>query len=78
MMSQLFSSIRPNPRYVPGGTENFWVSSISESSGNEKVAEVKDAERKSTVANGRQKQELKLTKNNWGFLNNIMELKFNN
>ena len=63
---------------ITGGTENFWVSSISERSGNEKVAEVKDAERKSTVANGRQKQELKLTKNNWGFLNNIMELKFNN
>ena len=24
-------SIRPNPNYVPGGTENFWVSGSSDS-----------------------------------------------
>ena len=24
-------SVRPNPRYTPGGTENFWVSSTSSS-----------------------------------------------
>ena len=22
-------SVRPNPRYTPGGTENFWVSTTS-------------------------------------------------
>ena len=28
MFSTLFS-LRPNPRYVPGGTENFWVTANS-------------------------------------------------
>ena len=26
-------SVRPNPRYTPGGTENFWVSTTSWSGG---------------------------------------------
>ena len=30
MFSNMFS-IRPNPNYIPGGTENFWVSGSSES-----------------------------------------------
>ena len=28
LLSAMFS-LRPNPRYVPGGTENFWVSAAT-------------------------------------------------
>ena len=30
-------SLRPNPRYVPGGTENFWVSAATTASNNTEV-----------------------------------------
>ena len=84
-MISMLSSIRPNPRYVPGGTENFWISDQSGCENKVKMAEekgkVKEEDgvaRKSSFNIGNRQKDLRVMFPNEGILKNVIDLKFYN
>ena len=86
-MISMLSSIRPNPRYVPGGTENFWISAQSGAENNVKVetkmAEEKGKEsdmatRKSSLSNTNRQKDFGIMFQNGGIIKNVIEMKFYN
>ena len=81
----MLSSIRPNPRYVPGGTENFWISDQSGCENKVKMTEekgkVKEEDgvtRKSSFNIGNRQKDLRVMFPNEGILKNVIGLKFYN
>ena len=87
-MISMLSSIRPNPRYVPGGTENFWISEQSECKNNVKMADTVMAEkkgkeeegvaRKKSFSSNNCQKDLRFNFPNGGLLKNVIDLKFYN
>ena len=87
-MISILSSIRPNPRYVPGGTENFWISDQSGCQNNVKMSDTQMAEEKSKESeavtrkgsfgiSNRQK-DMGVQFPRGGILKNVLDLKFYN
>ena len=86
-MISILSSIRPNPRYVPGGTENFWISEQTGCQNNVKMADTQMAEEKgkeSEVVSRKCSLGISMKKDTGvqfpkgGILKNVLELKFYN
>ena len=81
-MISILSSIRPNPRYVPGGTENFWISEQTGCQNNGKMAEAKSKE--SEVGTRKCSFGISMKKDTGvqfpkgDILKNVLELKFYN
>ena len=87
-MISVLSSIRPNPRYVPGGTENFWISEQTGCQNNVKMADTQMAEEKSKeseavtrkgsfgISNRQKDMGVQFPKG--GILKNVLALKFYN
>ena len=89
-MISMLSSIRPNPHYVPGGTENFWISDQSGCENKVKMADTKMAEekgkvkeedgvaRKSSFNIGNRQKDVSVMFPIEGILKNVIDLKFYN